>query len=50
MLKKFAQRINMNFRHSKSERVATNSYGNYNHRIKRILMNVIPFRKIKKNG
>ncbi len=47
MLKKFVQRINLNFRHSKSDRVANISYGNYNHRIKRILLNVLPFKKIK---
>lgn len=49
MLKKFAQRININFKQTKSERSATQSYGNYNHRIKRILGNVYPFNKITRN-
>ena len=49
MLKKFAQRININFKQTKSERSASQSYGNYNHRIKRILNNVYPFNKITRN-
>jgi len=48
MLKRFAKRINLNFKHSRSDRAATNSYRAYHHKIKRIFKNVMPFKKISK--
>jgi len=48
MLKRFYKRISLNFKHSKSERSANNSYKNYNQKIKRVFRNINPFRKINK--
>lgn len=47
MLKRFAQRIGLNFKHSKSDRAGTNSYRNYHGRIKKIITNFNPVNKIK---
>jgi hypothetical protein len=48
MLKRFVKRINLNFKHTRSERSANNSYSNYHQRIKKIFTNVYPFKKLKK--
>ncbi len=48
MLKRFARRINLNFRQSKSDRSATNSYRDYHGRVKRIFDKVKNFSKINK--
>lgn len=40
MLKRFTKRINLNFKHSKSERSATDSYRNYNQKAKSYNMKI----------
>lgn len=49
MLKKFARRIGLNFRETRSERSANNAYSNYHNRIKRTFQKISIFNKKTKN-
>ncbi|OIP57327.1 MAG: hypothetical protein COX79_01130 [Candidatus Levybacteria bacterium CG_4_10_14_0_2_um_filter_36_16] len=49
MLKRFTKRININFKETRNERSATQSYSNYNQKLRRVFQKANFFSKIGGN-